>query len=87
MDIGEAVKSMREGCFVARSGWNGKNIWLYYVANGETGIRNLFSEMASGDSYSEHVVMKTAQNTHVPWLCSQTDLLADDWVKVKLSGA
>lgn len=23
--------------------------------------------------------MKTADNQVVPWLCSQTDLLADDW--------
>ncbi len=24
-------------------------------------------------------MMKTAQDTHVAWTCSQTDLIADDW--------
>ena len=24
-------------------------------------------------------MMRTAQGTAIPWLCSQSDLLADDW--------
>ena len=63
--IGWAVKQMRDGHHVARSGWNGKNMWLKLVP--------------AAEPYQEFVAMKTVQNTLVPWLCSQTDLLAVDW--------
>ena len=29
--------------------------------------------------YGAYVAMKTAQGNVVPWLASQTDLLAEDW--------
>ena len=68
MDIGEAVEEMRNGKRVARFGWNGKNMYL---------------ELQSPDAHSKmtlpYVYMKTAQGDLVPWLCSQTDLLAGDW--------
>jgi hypothetical protein len=32
---------------------------------------------------SEFIIMKTADNKLIPWLASQTDLLADDWVVVE----
>lgn len=34
-----------------------------------------------------HIVMKTADDKFVPWLASQTDLLADDWGIVDEPGA
>lgn len=30
-------------------------------------------------NYHSHVDMKTADGTIVPWVCSQTDMMADDW--------
>ena len=30
----------------------------------------------------DYITMKTAQGTIVPWLCSQTDMQAEDWVFV-----
>lgn len=30
--------------------------------------------------YGAYVAMKTAQGNVVPWLASQTDILADDWI-------
>lgn len=68
MDIGDAIAAMRQGKRVARSGWNGKNMYL---------------ELQVPDSGSKmtlpYVYMRTAQGDLVPWLCSQTDLLASDW--------
>ena len=29
--------------------------------------------------YGAYIAMKTAQNNVVPWLASQTDVLAEDW--------
>jgi hypothetical protein len=68
MNIGEAVQSLKEGHKVSRAGWNGKGMWL---------------ELQTPDAHSKmslpYVYMSTAQGDLVPWLCSQTDLLADDW--------
>jgi Protein of unknown function (DUF2829) len=67
-DIGWAVKQMWNGDRVARHGWNGKGMWV---------------ELQRPDRHSKmtipYVSMKTVQNDLVPWLCSQTDLLASDW--------
>lgn len=30
-------------------------------------------------SYQPHIDMRTAQGSVVPWLASQSDMLADDW--------
>jgi hypothetical protein len=72
VDIGKAVEYLRGGGKVARKGWNGKNMWL---------------ELQSPDANSKmtlpYVFMSTAQGDLVPWLCSQTDLLADDWELVQ----
>lgn len=66
--IGEAVKAMRDGKRVARSGWNGKSMYL------ELQVPDAHSKMTL-----PYVYMRTAQGDLVPWLCSQTDLLAVDW--------
>ena len=31
---------------------------------------------------NEYIAMKTADNKFVPWLASQTDMLAEDWMVV-----
>lgn len=66
--IGWAVERLRAGERVRRSGWNGKNMHL---------------ELQTPDEHSKmtlpYVYMSTAQGDLVPWLCSQTDLLATDW--------
>lgn len=66
--IGWAVKQMHDGNRVARAGWNGKNMYL------ELQVPDAHSKMTL-----PYVYMRTAQGDLVPWLCSQTDLLATDW--------
>lgn len=67
--IGWAVKQMQNGSKVAREGWNGKAMWLALQ------VPDPGSKMTL-----PYVYMRTAQGDLVPWLCSQTDLLATDWV-------
>lgn len=68
MEIGDAISALRGGLMVRRRGWNGKGMWL---------------ELQRPDAHSKmtlpYVYMHTAQGDLVPWLCSQTDLLANDW--------
>jgi hypothetical protein len=67
--IGWAVKQLHEGSRVCRSGWNGKSMYL------ELQVPDINSKMTM-----PYVYMRTADAHFVPWLCSQTDLLATDWV-------
>ncbi len=73
MCFGSALAALKEGKKVARAGWNGKGMYIRIV-----------TAFGSVDGYSmqPYVGMKTAQGTFVPWLASQTDLLAEDWFVV-----
>jgi len=85
LTFGEAIEALKAGKRVARAGWNGKGMFLYYVpAASYPAQRNKFGTMAGvfpDDMvpYCAYIAMKTAQNNVVPWLASQTDVLADDW--------
>ena len=81
--IGWAVIQMKSGHKVSRAGWNGKNMFLYYVPEGQYPARTDVAKKEWGENalvpYQAYIAMKTAQGTVVPWLCSQSDLLATDW--------
>lgn len=68
MRIGEAIDQMEQGNQVCRAGWNGKNQFL---------------ELQTPDTHSKmtlpYIFITTVQGDRVPWLASQTDLLAKDW--------
>ena len=84
-DFGTAVEALKQGARVAREGWNGKGMFLYYVPeNKYPASRNEHGTMIGvfeNDMvpYGAYIAMKTAQNNVVPWLASQTDVLAEDW--------
>jgi len=80
--FGEAVEAMKKGYKVARKGWNGKNMFLYYVSEGiypakSKAIMGYFED--DRVPYGAYIAMKTAQGNVVPWLASQTDMLSEDW--------
>ena len=68
MDFSESLKAMKEGRRAARTGWNGKGMWI---------------EIQTPDEHSKmtlpYIFISTAQGELVPWLASQTDILAVDW--------
>jgi len=68
MHIGQAIAELRAGSHVARKGWNGRGMWLALQ------VPDANSKMTL-----PYVYMSTITGDLVPWLCSQTDLLADDW--------
>lgn len=83
LNFGLAIESMRIGKKVARKGWNGKNMFIFWV-NGSVfkvnrppllGIYDEGTEI----NYHSHIDMKTADGQVVPWLASQTDMAALDW--------
>lgn len=93
MNFGLAIEALKKGHRVARTGWNGKGMFLYYVpAAAYPAQRNPLGTMTGvfpDDMvpYCAYIAMKTAQDNVVPWLASQTDVLADDWQIVTQSTA
>ncbi len=82
MGIGEAVKSMWNGKKVVRQGWNGKGMWIALRTPNPDDVyvpRSAIPHVMT----LPYVYMKTADGHFVPWLCSQTDLLATDWEVVE----
>lgn len=70
MDFGWALRSLREGHRVTRAGWNGKGQAI---------------ELQVPDDHSKmtlpYIFIRTVSGDLVPWLASQTDMLADDWMR------
>ena len=79
----EALVHLNTGKKVARQGWNGKGMFVFLVAGSTFQVNRppLLGIYPEGTTinYHAHVDMKTADGMIVPWLCSQTDLLAEDW--------
>lgn len=71
MSFSEALERLREGKFLARAGWNGKDMWV-----------RLQVPEAGSKMTLPYIYMRTAQGDFVPWLASQTDILALDWEEV-----
>lgn len=71
------LKNYNGHYLVARKGWNGKGMWLRLVQPHEWAVSSLEHDVLP------FIGMKTAQGEFVPWVPSQTDLLADDWMIVE----
>ena len=86
LSFGDALVALKSGKRVSRLGWNGKGMWLVLVpgTNGlvvDEGRPLAKAGLAVGTkfNYLPHIDMFTAQGDFVPWLASQTDVLAEDW--------
>lgn len=78
MSFGLAIEAMKIGLHVARKGWNGKGIFIVLQ------IPDDHSKMTSPYIYIDTTGLQTdnpdAPKSLVPWLASQTDMLAEDWL-------
>ena len=77
--FGEAIKYIKRGMKVARKGWNGKGMFLEYVDPYMNRQFQLIETNPAG-TFLPWIGIKTADNGFVPWIASQTDMLAEDWV-------
>lgn len=87
MPFGLAVEAMKQGKKVARTGWNGKGMFVFLVPGSQFKVNRapLLGIYPEGTeiNYHAHIDMKTVDGTIVPWLASQADVLADDWCIVE----
>lgn len=87
MGFGEALKLLKAGYRVHRAGWNGKGMFVFLVSGSTFSVNRhpllgIYPEGTRVD-YRSHIDMKAADGSVVPWVASQTDLLAEDWAAIK----
>ena len=86
MNFSDALTHIKAGHRLARSGWNGKGMFVFLVSGSKFKVNRppllgIYPEGTEID-YHGHIDMKTAQGQIVAWVASQADLLAADWVLV-----
>lgn len=78
LNFGQAIQALKNGHKAARLGWNGKGIFI------ELQVPDENSKMTSPYIFIDTTGLQTenpnAPKSRVPWLASQTDMLAEDWV-------
>ena len=73
MDFSDALRAIKEGKRVMRQGWNDTGMFIeihtqpYLIHDPHPITSSLF------------IHIRTAEGHYVPWVASQTDLLANDW--------
>jgi hypothetical protein len=83
MNFGQALEALKAGKLVCRAGWNGKGMFLYFVAGSRFTVSRapllgIFPEGTEID-YQPHIDLRTADGKCAVWTASQTDVLAEDW--------
>lgn len=83
LTFGLAIEALKLGERVTRAGWNGKGMWVWMPEPLDEFCTKVF---VCGDEEFEArpwIGMKTADDQFVPWVASQTDMLAEDWQILK----
>lgn len=68
MNFGQAIEELERDLKVTRSGWNGKGQYL-----------GLQRPDANSMNTLPYIYIITVTGDRIPWLASQTDILAKDW--------
>ena len=71
LNFGQAIEAIKMGSKVARDGWNGKGMWIALQ------VPDQHSKMQQ-----PYIYMCPVSKELVPWVASQSDMLADDWLIV-----
>jgi Protein of unknown function (DUF2829) len=86
MDFSEALTALKQRRRLTRTGWNGKGMFVVWQAGYPEGIGiNRNTAEATGIpegtvcNFRPYLMMRTVDGEFVPWVASQTDLLAEDW--------
>ena len=78
MDFSNALTRLKQGGKIRRCGWNGKGMWL------ELQVPDVHSKMTLPYVYLNYPSDSLhTPGARVPWLASQTDMLAEDWEEVE----
>ena len=89
MNFSEALEDVKKGYAITRRGWNGANQFVVFQKGYPDGIainKNTSEALGIAEGtivkFQPYLMMKNAQDMCVPWLASQGDLLAEDWLNI-----
>lgn len=80
MNFGDAIKLVKEGKRVQRSGWNGKNQYIELATN--ISYKNAAGEIVNVNHEAignKAIAFVGTSGVQLGWLASQADMLAEDW--------
>lgn len=87
MNFGQVIEALKNGKKVARKGWNGKGMFVYYVPAGNfKSYTEIGKSIADGDDlvhYNSYFAIKNVNDTVSTWVPSINDCLAEDWYVVE----
>lgn len=88
MNFGMALVALKKGYKVARSGWNGKDMYVWLQEGTEITedmarnsiLRDCFVDRGGKITILPHLDMRTVRGEAlIGWSATQTDMLSDDW--------
>jgi hypothetical protein len=90
LNFGQAIEAMKQGKRVARTGWNGKGMFVYLLPASNMPVssitdetpKQMIEEKIFNDTvdFLPAIRMFTADKKILTgWLASQTDMLSEDW--------
>ena len=83
MNFGKAIEELKQGNYVSRKGWNGKDQFVFLVKGTDLQktLKYGYGEYIGEPTIVDALAIKTASNQiQIGWLATQTDMLAEDWI-------
>jgi hypothetical protein len=82
MNFSEALNLIKKGKKLQRKNWNGKDMWITVCYSYTVHDVPFNIDWNAERKMLPFIIMKTVDNNIVPWLASQTDILAEDWILI-----
>ncbi len=92
MNFGEAIEALKDGLLVARSGWNGKGMFIVKQIPATIGLdiipkmqslpqsaKDVLLERAKPISYTNQMLIVNKEGRADSWVPSSSDCFAEDW--------
>ena len=84
MNFGDALEAIKQGKKIAREGWNGKGMFVYFVPPNsykvQTGVAKEHFGSDAMVPYNAYMAIKNVNGTVSTWVPSVNDCLSDDWL-------
>lgn len=92
LKFGEAIEALKQGKRVARTGWNGKGLFIFMQVPSEIdakivpgmqslpqSVKDEFVKRGGNIRYKNQIAMVYPDNTIYGWVASPSDVLEEDW--------
>ncbi len=80
MDFGDAIKALKEGNKLSRSGWNGKEQYIELAERiSYMNPHGAIINEGHADIGNKAIAFVGTRGIQLGWLASQADMLAEDW--------